>query len=707
MKSGNPLALLGISAAFALIAALASPVCAGSTGPDGEEMISQLIVKPRALAGAGLSRALAAFDAGGLSKNAAVPMKVFRAMSGNGYVVRLDRPVTLSEARVISRRLMRNDVGVEYAEPDRVVHPTATTPSDPGYLPYQWHYFAPAEASDQGGANLPEAWDVTGGAASVIVAVIDTGYRPHADLGTVVPGYDFITDAARANDGDGRDADAQDPGDWVEAGECGTAKNSSWHGTHVAGTIAALMNNGIGGTGVAPDVRILPVRVLGKCGGLISDIVDGMRWAAGLNVSGVPANPRPATVMNMSLGGPGTCSATFQYAVNDIIDAGKAIVASTGNNGTTSVGQPANCDGVFAVTAHSITGSHAAYADIGAETMVSAPGGDYLGGVYSLSNTGSTVPAVDSYAAMTGTSMAAPHVAGVAALMLSVNPSLTPAQIRSYLRSSARAFPEGDICATTYAGLCGSGLLDAAGALYTIPAAPPTVSVTNPSQIVPPGTTVSLAGSATAEPPRGIETYQWTQISGASVGVIGNANTASATFTSPATGSYSFRLTATDSTGRAGTATAAVRVNSPPVLAAVAAQTVTSGNSLAFTVGATDVDGDIPIFHPVSLPAGATLSANGEFNWPGATPAGSHVMTYYASDDYGADSATGTVRITVTEVPAAAGAGGGGGCAVAGTAGGGIADLAGAFGAMLLPLAWSGIRRAFRRFAGGKNRRAP
>ncbi len=705
MKHGNPRALTRIASAVALVVALASPIPAGSAGTPGEEMVSQLIVKPRPLAGAGLSKALAVFDAGGLSKTADVPMRVFRAMSGNGYVVRLDRPVTLSEARVISRRLMRKDSGVEFAEPDRVVHPTATTPSDPDYLPYQWHYFAPAETSYKGGANLPEAWDVTRGGASVTVAVIDTGYRPHADLGPVLSGYDFITDASRANDGNGRDADAQDPGDWVAADECiagQAARNSSWHGTHVAGTIAALMNNGIGGTGVAPDVRILPVRVLGKCGGLISDIADGMRWAAGLSVPGAPANLNPAKVLNMSLGASGTCSATFQSAVNDVVDAGKAIVASTGNDGTTSVGQPANCAGVFAVTAHSVAGNNAGYADIGAETMISAPGGDFSGGVHSLSNTGATVPEADSYAQKMGTSMAAPHVAGVAALMLSVKSSLTPAQIRSYLRSSARAFPVGDICATTYIGLCGAGLLDAAGALYTIPAAPPTVVVTNPSQVVPPGTTVSLAGSATAEPPRGIETYRWTQIAGASVGVIDNANTASATFTSPATGNYAFLLTATDTTNRNGTATATVRVNSPPVLTAVAAQTVAAGDALVFDVGATDIDGDIPVFHSISLPAGATLSANGEFNWPSASPAGSHVMTYYAGDAHGADSATGTVLITVTTGPAATGAGGGGGggCAVAGTAGGGIADFAGACGAMFLPLAWSGIRRVFRRFAG-------
>lgn len=704
MKCASPRALPGFAAAAALIVALASPIPAGSTGPRGEETVSRLIVKPRAPAGAGLSRALAAFDAGGLSKIAGARMKVFRPMSGNGYVVRLDRPVTLSEARVISRRLMRDDGGVEFAEPDRVVRATATTPSDPGYLAHQWHYFAPTGYYNKGGANLPEAWDVTRGSASVTVAVLDTGYRPHADLGPVLPGYDFIFDAAMGNDGNGRDADARDPGDWEAADECGAgqpARNSTWHGTHVAGTIAALMNNGIGGTGVAPDARILPVRVLGKCGGFTSDIADGMRWAAGLSVPGVPANPYPADVLNMSLGAPGACSATFQSAVNDVVNAGKAIVASSGNNESTSVGQPANCAGVFAVTAHSITGGKAGYADIGAETMISAPGGDHSGAVYSLSNTGATVPVADSYAGKIGTSMAAPHVAGVAALMLSVKPSLAPAQLRTYLRSSARAFPGDDICATTHVGLCGAGLLDAEGALYTIPAAPPTVVITNPSQVVPPGTTVSLAGSATAESPRSIETYQWTQISGAPVGVINNSNTATATFTSAPTGSYSFLLEATDTTNRTGTATAAVRVNSPPVLTAVDAQTVAAGNALRFTVGATDVDGDVPIFHSISLPPGATLSANGEFDWPSASPAGSHAMTYYASDAYDADSATKTVHITVTMAPAqSGGGGGGGGCAVAGTSGGGIADLAGAGGALFLPLAWLGIRRALRRAAG-------
>jgi hypothetical protein len=392
-----------------------------------------------------------------------------------------------------------------------------------------------------------------------------------------------------------------------------------------------------------------------------------MRWAAGLTVPGVPANPNPAHVLNMSLGAAGACSATFQSAADNVVNAGKMIVAATGNSGTINIYQPANCNGVFAVTAHSTDGDSPLYAEVGTQTTISAPGGDASAGIFSLYNTGTTVPVADAYAIASGTSAAAPHVSGVVALMLSVKSSLTPAQVKSYLQSSARAFPAGTYCTTTQGiGLCGAGLLDAAGALYAIPAAPPTVVLTTPSQVVAPNTTVSLVGSATAEAPRIIKTYHWTQVTGAAVGVINNANTASVTFTSPATGTYSFMLTATDTTNRTGTATATVRVNSPPVLIAVAAQTVTVGNALAFTVGATDVDGDTPIFHSISLPAGATLSAQGAFSWPSATPAGSYTMTYYASDPDAANSAQGTVNITVAAVPvsSSSGGGGGGGCSI-------------------------------------------
>jgi serine protease len=657
-----------------------------------EERVSSLIVKPHAEAGAPLSSALHAFDARGLSKSAQVPLTVGRPMSGNAHVIKLDQPVTLSEARVIAARLMHNDPSLEYAEPDRILHPL-TTPTDPRYGE-QWNYFAPNGTTNKGGANLPLAWDVTKGSASIVVAVIDTGYRPHVDLPSVLPGFDFITDPLRANDADGRDADAHDPGNWVAANECGVgtpAKNTVWHSTGVIGLLAAVMNNGQGGTGIAPNVRILPVRVSGKCGALMSDMVDGMRWAAGFSVSGVPNNPTPAKILNISIGDHHMCGPTFQAAVTEIVNAGKVIAASTENNSDVSVSEPANCTGVMAVTGHAIDGDLAYYANVGPEVAISAPGGGcgkltFLGnicapggadpkgpGFLTTSNSGLTSPGADSYLLAVGTSAAAPHVAGVSALLLSVNPTLSPAQVRSILQSSARPFPAGSWCTSSGSGLCGAGLLDAHAALQAT-AVPPTVTITNPSQVVAPNSMVALSGAATAHGGGSISSYAWTQLTGASVGTIANHNTANASLTAPATGTYSFRLSATDTGGLTGTATATVRVNSPPVLAGVAAQTVMEGTTLSFVVGATDEDGDAPIFVSVSLPRGATLSSTGTFSWPNATPVGNHVLTYFARDNH-ANSAQRTVNISVVQdapvVPATpiepTSGGGGGGCTLSQT----------------------------------------
>ncbi|MGZ3236098.1 MAG: S8 family serine peptidase [Burkholderiaceae bacterium] len=678
--------LLGISAAGALIVAMVSFAAEHATGPlklniksistigvAKEEMISRLMVKPHQILGTKLAHALQLHDATALTKTANVGMTVVRPMSGGAHVIKLDKPVTLAEAHAIAARLMQ-DSSVELVEPDRIRHPTGLTPTDPSYASLQWHYFAPAGAN-KGGANLPNAWSNTIGSSSITVAVIDTGYRQHADLGTVLQGYDFIHDTTVSNDGDARDADAQDPGDWVAANECGAgeaASNSSWHGTHVTGTIAELMNNGVGGTGIAPNVKILPVRVLGKCGGYTSDIVDGMYWAAGFAVAGVPANAHPANILNLSLGGSGACSNIEQTAVTQIVNAGKVIVVASGNDGTTSVSAPGNCTGVIAVTAHAIDGDNAYYANIGPETAISAPGGgcgsQAFGsgctfgsanglGVYSLWNSGTQGPSADSYATAQGTSMATPHVAGVVALMLSVDPALTPAQIKSYLRTSARAHPAGTTCTlSAYVGLCGAGLLDAAAALTIVSNLPPIISLTNTYQVVAPSATVALSSTDTPTSGRSITTYAWAQLTGSSVGTISNANTANATFTAPATGTYTFQLTVTDSAAQSSTATATVHVNSPPVLTTIAAQTGQAGHALTFNVGATDVDGDALNFSANSIPSGATLSSAGVFNW--ASPAaGSYTMTYYANDGY-VNSAQGSVSITIPGAPAGSGGGG-------------------------------------------------
>lgn len=697
-------ALLVITAAAALISSIANGMpadMAGSANPDntselpaakapGEEMVTRLIVKHRARRSDKLAAELQAFDAAGLGISADVALTIARSMSGGAHVVKLDRPVTLSDAKAIAARLAREG-DVESAEPDRRLQiATLAPPTDPGYALHQWHYFR-ADNVNKGGANLPDAWSNAGtdriGSASINVAVLDTGYIQHADLGTVLPGYDFITNGTTANDGDGRDADARDPGDWAAANECGTstpATNSSWHGTHVAGIIAALMSNntlaGLHGTGIAPITKILPVRVLGKCGGFTSDIVDAMRWAAGIAVPGVPTNPSTnvAHVLNMSLSGPGACSAAFQSAVNDVVGAGKVIVAAAGNSGAAALSQPANCAGVIAVTAHAIDGDNANYANIGTQTAISAPGGgcgfSSTGctafassngpGVYSLSNTGTKNPVADGYVQKQGTSMAAPHVSGVVALMLALDSSLTPTQIKSYLQSSARAHPAGSTCKQSrYTGLCGEGLLDAHAALNKTTGLAPIVGLTNSYQVVALSAVVSLSSTDSIAPGttgRFISSYNWTQQTGNAVGTISGADTANATFTASTPGIYAFAHTVTDNAGMTGVATATVRVNAPPVLTAIPDQTVIAGAALNFNIQATDPEGGTITFSTQSLPSEiATLDqTTGAFSWPSAAPVGTYSMIYRATDGDGL-SAEGTVNITVA-APASSGGGGGG-----------------------------------------------
>ncbi len=377
-----------------------------------------------------------------------------RAMSGGAHVVRLGRRVMRLEARELARRLA-TDPRIESIEPDAVMHPLAV-PNDTMYG-QQWHYFEAA-----GGINLPAAWDISIGSSAIRIAVIDTGVVPHADLADrTIGGYDFII----------RGGNGADPGDYG----CNGAA-SSWHGTHVAGTLGAATNNGVGVAGINWVSKIVPVRVLGKCGGYTSDIVDGMRWAAGIDVVGTPANPYPARVENLSLGGGGACSAAFQSAVDDVVARGTVVVVAAGNSNVDAANaQPANCNGVIAVAATTRNGSKATYSNFGAKVAIAAPGGGGNDGVLSTLNTGTTVPAADSYAWFQGTSMATPHVSGVVSLMLSGNPSLTPAQVLAKLQSSARVFPTGTGADCTKA-LCGAGILNAAAAL-TAPTPAPTPRV--------------------------------------------------------------------------------------------------------------------------------------------------------------------------------------------------------------------------------------
>ncbi|MCA3866236.1 MAG: S8 family peptidase, partial [Burkholderia sp.] len=358
------------------------------------------------------------------------------------------------------------DSDVDYAEPD---HPMQIrdTPSDPLYS-QQWYLSDPTA-----GIDLPPAWTVTKGSPTVVTAVLDTGYRPHADIvGNLLPGYSFITNVNTSNNGLSRGPDATDPGDWVTQQELSNASgpyyqcesqpsDSSWHGTRVMGVIGATANNGTGIAGVSWLGRILPVRVLGKCGGVTSDIADGMRWAAGIPVNGVPTNPTPAKVINLSLGGVGACSTTFQQAIDDVTAKGVTVVVAAGNDGlSTGLDQPANCRGVISVGATDATGRRASFSNFGADVSLSAPGVNIL----STSNTGTTTPGSDTYGLANGTSLATPQVTGVAALMLSVNGNLTPAQIQQKLQGGTRAakLAAGTSCTAMPAG---SGILDAGAAV--------------------------------------------------------------------------------------------------------------------------------------------------------------------------------------------------------------------------------------------------
>lgn len=387
-----------------------------------------------------------------------------RAMSGGAHVVQLAAgapsaavagQTVVDSNRLVAQRLML-DPEIAYAEPDRKMVPMLT-PNDSLY-PQQWSFFGAS-----GGINLPAAWDITTGSPSIVVAVIDTGIRPHADLaGRTVPGYDFIGDTTVSNDGDGRDADPSDPGDY------GCGHNSSWHGTHVAGTVGALSNNGTGVAGVNWASKILPARVLGACGGYTSDIVDAMRWSAGIGVPGVPPNANPARVENLSLGGDGACSNTMQSAINDVVARGAVVVVAAGNSNKDSVTtEPANCSGVISVAATSYYGDRASFSNYGPLVTISAPGT----GILSTLNTGTTTPGADGYASYSGTSMSTPHVAGVVSLMLSQNPALTPAQVKARLTQTARAFPTGT-GADCNTSACGAGIVDAAAALAPAPATP-------------------------------------------------------------------------------------------------------------------------------------------------------------------------------------------------------------------------------------------
>ncbi len=455
-----------------------------------------------------------------------------RRMAQGATLVGLSSPVSADEAwRVAHALTARADVA--YAEPDLWVYPTSTAPDAPTDPLYgrQWDLWDATSATGGFATHATAAWSRTRGNPGVVVAVIDTGLTLHEDItgsvtaprstDPIVKGYDFVSldDVSRttrpvlrpytANDGNGRDSNPSDPGDWITAAEnagtdplssdwfsgCGGdnpdgSSDSSWHGTHVTGTIVARSSNGRGISGIAPGVKVQPVRALGKCGGSLSDINDAIEWASGGTVAGVPANATPASVINLSLGGPGACLQSTQDAIDHARSRGTTVVVAAGNDGlsiapssptsTTTGSQPADCSGVVSVAATDRAGHLASYSDHGTAAFpitVAAPGGDAVRGgsnIWSTVNTGRKGPVGSGYAADAGTSMATPHVAAAAALLQSTavgRTAYTPDEIASLLRALSQPFPVSASCTDVR---CGSGVLDLAGALPTFAPLAPT-----------------------------------------------------------------------------------------------------------------------------------------------------------------------------------------------------------------------------------------
>ncbi|GGT04954.1 extracellular protease [Streptomyces toxytricini] len=490
-------ALPGAEPAPAGRAAASTIPAPGAPAAPAAAPVENLIVGYKSGAAEASSNSAAATDAADKGKKAGKKAAFDRRLGTGAALVSLGGATAPKDAADLMAQF-RSDPDVAYVEPDTRAYAMAA-PNDTEYAK-QWDLFEPTA-----GMNVPAAWDKATG-TGVTVAVLDTGYVAHSDLAAnIVPGYDFISSSTAARDGNGRDSNPADQGDWSAAGECGTgskASDSSWHGTHVAGTIGAAANNAKGIAGIAYNAKIQPVRVLGKCGGATSDIVDAITWASGGTVSGVPANANPAKVINMSLGGSGTCSTSYQNAINAAVARGTTVVVAAGNSNADAAGfTPASCSNVITVAASNRAGDRSYYSNYGASIDVAAPGGETRratdtpgtvttpeNAILSTLNTGLTTPGSENYKPYQGTSMAAPHVAGLAALMVAAKPALTPAQIEAAIKTNTRPL------AGTCTGGCGTGLADAAATLNAVTSTTPAPGLENT-------TNVNIFDNATVESP--------------------------------------------------------------------------------------------------------------------------------------------------------------------------------------------------------------
>jgi serine protease len=643
MQQRTPHRLVGLAAALLLTLAAGSAGAKGNgNGPParavaGAGAAGEVIVRFKAeaptlrrhalTAGARGAAVQAALD----GRAAALGARQGRSLVAAGAVS--DRTQVVRAVGVDAATLARQlaaDPEVEWAEPNGIKR-RLTAPNDPLYAAVapglrpngpdagQWYLRAP-DSTLRSAINIEAAWTRLGsrGSNDVVVAVLDTGVRfDHPELarvsagGRLLDGYDFVANDTVSGDGQaGRDADPSDPGDFVTSGEAGrgqftscTAEPSSWHGTATASLIGALTNNGVGMAGAAPGTRVLPLRVLGKCFGVDSDIQAAMRWAAGISVPGLPANPNPAKVINMSLGGGGACSAGYQTAVNDIIARGVTIVAAAGNTAGGPVNSPANCTGVISVLALRHAGTKVGFSDLGPEITIAAPGGNCINitagsaclyPILAASNLGTQGPLGASYSnsfddVTVGTSFSSPLVAATVALMVSAQPMLTVDQVRNTLRSTARAFPttgadngpddptpveqclapqtgvEQFQCYCTTA-LCGAGMMDAGAAVAAVANTAGAVVTAAPSSPVA-GNAITFSSTGSfAQTGATIASYSWTLLDGGGIatGFSSATNAATATLTPSAAGTLRVRLTITDSLGGTASGELSVAVAAVP-----------------------------------------------------------------------------------------------------------------------------------------------
>lgn len=442
-----------------------------------------------------------------LSRDLGIVLHFVRVTGSGACVVRapatLDRQAFLLLPQQLKRKSRAEaEIDHRFRRRSPPVHPLI----DPAL---QWYLADPVS-----GIGAARAWRVTTGSPAITVAVLDSGVLyPHPLLhGRLLPGYDMISEDPFpctpdmppqlgcpylvSGDGDGRDPDPSDPGDRIPQaavdyfgqGKRTTPVNpSSWHGTKVAGIIAATGHPKHGLTGIDRQARVLPVRIAGMHSQL-SDLADGIRWAAGLPVPGIPVNRHPAQVINLSLGldadDAETCPQLLQAAIDDALRHGqtRAIVAAAGNEAQPVLTVPARCRGVIAVGAATRAGTLQPSSNRGPALLISAPtsqlwqpdGNDFP----VLSNCGLDRPArfahqcpdpaapgaPHSYDVGAGTSISTPMVSATISLMLAANPSLTAGGVRHILQHTARPFAAGSDCARPDAH-CGAGLLDAGAAV--------------------------------------------------------------------------------------------------------------------------------------------------------------------------------------------------------------------------------------------------